>query len=162
MFGIVRVDCSYLLHAAVTANRSKCKRPNSETFKHCWQQKADRGDQRTRKTSRVSQSCAKLCRVSPTKFHLWWRSPGFGESSGRRKSSREVARRWGGSAERKALCSWGMVMLSILLRRFVRASKDISIDAFDALKVVQHRIIYALHGWVFNVWTWCWQQLSTR
>ena len=99
MFGIVRVGCSYLLHAAVTANRSKCKRPNSETFKHHWQTK----DWQTKDWPRRSknarnfacfQSCAKLCQVSPGKFrHLRWRSPGFGENSKRQKSSREAGRR---------------------------------------------------------------------
>ena len=32
----------------------------------------------------------------------------------------------------------------------MRAGKDISVDAFDALKVVQHRITYALSTAAFN------------
>ena len=45
------------------------------------QSTAGREYQRTCETSRISQSCAKLCLVFPAKFrHLRWRSPWFGGS----------------------------------------------------------------------------------
>ena len=117
MFGIVRVDCSYSIHAAVTANGSKCKRPNSETLKHThgktkgglWRSKNARP--KLRVFLSPAQNSAEFLQLNFVIYDGIPRDSASPSSGENRAVKRRDAR--GGSAERKALRSWGMVMLSI-------------------------------------------------